>query len=139
MFRRFTGPCHDARMKNVTLSLLFASLAALGCGSSHKDGAAPEPVASEPAPEAAGDAPRCESDSDCVATCAREGQCCDDLCPPCDNAFHKDALAKHEAWKAQTCTAECPVAKCMAPTEEPVAKCKEGACVVELVPVTQQP
>ncbi|WP_437489613.1 hypothetical protein WME75_11045 [Sorangium sp. So ce1014] len=83
--------------------------------------------------------PRCEADADCVASCARAGQCCDQLCPPCDQAFHRDALAALQQWRAASCAAEsCPVAKCMAPKEDSVARCKAGQCVVERVPHVEQ-
>jgi hypothetical protein len=83
--------------------------------------------------------PRCAADTDCVASCARAGQCCDQLCPPCDQAFHRDALAALQQWRAASCAAvSCPVAKCMAPTEDSVARCKAGQCVVERVPLTTQ-
>ncbi|WP_438035875.1 hypothetical protein [Sorangium sp. So ce204] len=91
------------------------------------------PAAGEP--RAAAAEPRCEADADCVVSCARAGQCCDQLCPPCDQAFHRDALAELQKWRAASCAAEsCPVAKCMAPKEDSVARCKAGACVVERVP-----
>ncbi len=78
---------------------------------------------------------RCEADADCVVSCARAGQCCDQLCPPCSQAFHRDALAELQKWRAASCAAaSCPVAKCMAPKEDSVARCKAGACVVERVP-----
>ncbi|WP_437870789.1 hypothetical protein [Sorangium sp. So ce363] len=95
--------------------------------------AQPPPAAGEP--RAAASEPRCEADADCVVSCARAGQCCDQLCPPCDQAFHRDALAELQKWRAASCAAEsCPVAKCMAPKEDSVARCKAGACVVERVP-----
>ncbi|XXX80161.1 hypothetical protein WMF30_15455 [Sorangium sp. So ce134] len=79
--------------------------------------------------------PRCEADADCVVSCAKVGQCCDQLCPPCDQAYHRDALAALQQWRAARCAAEsCPVAKCMAPKEDSVARCKAGQCVVERVP-----
>ncbi|MGK3995596.1 hypothetical protein [Sorangium sp. So ce1024] len=80
-------------------------------------------------------APRCATDADCVVSCARPEQCCNQLCPPCAQAFHRDALAAHEQWRAQSCAAEsCPVAKCMAPKEDTIARCAAGQCVVERVP-----
>lgn len=95
--------------------------------------AQPPPAAGEP--RAAATEARCEADADCVVSCARAGQCCDQLCPPCNQAFHRDALAELQKWRAASCAAEsCPVAKCMAPKEDSVARCKAGACVVERVP-----
>lgn len=91
------------------------------------------PAAGEPR-SAAADL-RCEADADCVVSCARAGQCCDQLCPPCNQVFHRDALAELQKWRAASCAAEsCPVAKCMAPKEDSVARCKAGACVIERVP-----
>ncbi|WP_437977641.1 hypothetical protein WMF11_12500 [Sorangium sp. So ce295] len=102
-------------------------------GTSDVAQAATPPPAGEP--RAAASELRCEADTDCVASCARAGQCCDQLCPPCDQAFHRDALAELQKWRAASCAAEsCPVAKCMAPKEDSVARCKAGACVVERVP-----
>ncbi|KYF65575.1 hypothetical protein BE15_41975 [Sorangium cellulosum] len=83
--------------------------------------------------------PRCAADADCVVSCARPEQCCDQLCPPCNQAFHRDALAAHEAWRARSCAAEsCPVAKCMAPKEDSIARCSAGQCTVERVPRAEQ-
>ncbi|WP_437281162.1 hypothetical protein WME90_11565 [Sorangium sp. So ce375] len=96
--------------------------------------AAQAPPATDDARGAAAE-PRCEADADCVVSCARAGQCCDQLCPPCNQAFHRDALAALQKWRSASCAAEsCPVAKCMAPKEDSVARCKAGACVVERVP-----
>ncbi|WP_438009576.1 hypothetical protein WME89_13395 [Sorangium sp. So ce321] len=79
--------------------------------------------------------PRCETDADCVVSCARTEDCCDQLCPPCDQAFHRDALAALQQWRAQSCAAvSCPVAKCMAPKEDSVARCASGQCLVQRVP-----
>jgi hypothetical protein len=89
--------------------------------------------------EPSGEAYSCTADSDCVASCAVREQCCDQLCVPCTTAFHVDELAAHEAWQAEACAEEqCPMAKCMAPTERGVAHCVEGACTVELVPYTPE-
>ncbi len=78
----------------------------------------------------------CASDDDCVVSCAVEGQCCEQLCAPCDQAYTHAALAALETWKAQSCGGEnCPVAKCMAPDHEAVPRCRDGACVAELVPL----
>ncbi|MGK3991639.1 hypothetical protein WME99_51820 [Sorangium sp. So ce136] len=79
--------------------------------------------------------PRCETDADCVVSCARAGDCCDQLCPPCDQAFHRDELAALQQWRSQSCAAvSCPVAKCMAPKEDSVARCAAGQCLVQRVP-----
>ncbi|WP_437727000.1 hypothetical protein [Sorangium sp. So ce861] len=111
-----------------------------GTGAPAGDGSrAPAGDGSSAAPgdgsSAAATEPRCEADADCVVSCARVGQCCDQLCPPCDQAYHRDALAALQQWRAARCAAEsCPVAKCMAPKEDSVARCKAGQCVVERVP-----
>ncbi|WP_437592410.1 hypothetical protein [Sorangium sp. So ce1000] len=98
-------------------------------------GAEAAPTAQAPQGTGAAPEPRCEADADCVVSCARAGQCCDQLCPPCNQAFHRDALAALQQWRAASCAAaSCPVAKCMAPKEDSVARCKAGACVVERVP-----
>jgi len=79
----------------------------------------------------------CTSDDDCTVTCARPQECCDQLCPPCEQAMLKTELAVHEEWRARSCDpATCPVAKCMAPTEETFARCDAGKCVVERRPVS---
>lgn len=151
-----------AGMKPLSLSpsLMLVGLAGLAAGC-HKEAPAQAPPAVDAMPRtqdpaatgaAPGDGsgasadgsgaatePRCEADADCVASCARAGQCCDQLCPPCDQAFHRDALAALQQWRAASCAAEsCPVAKCMAPKEDSVARCKAGQCVVERVPHVEQ-
>ena len=133
MTRRDTVRVTMAGMK--ALLLAFALLVGgAGCGSSQKDDVPPAPVETAKPGSAAGTV-TCQTDADCVVSCARPQECCDQLCPPCDQAFHKDALAAHEAWRAQSCAAtSCPVAKCMAPTEDSVARCSAGTCIVERVP-----
>ncbi|XYI00949.1 hypothetical protein ACMHYB_14840 [Sorangium sp. So ce1128] len=130
-------------------SLVLVALSCLaGC---HKDAPAsitPTAVTSAPPADtgtAAGDgsgatsSPRCETDADCVVSCARAGDCCDQLCPPCDQAFHRDELATLQQWRAQSCAAvSCPVAKCMAPKEESVARCAAGQCLVQRIPRAEQ-
>jgi hypothetical protein len=84
----------------------------------------------------AGEGPTCQSDADCVVSCSRTNECCDQLCPPCEQVFHKDALAALEQWKGPNCAAvSCPVAKCMAPKEETIARCTSGQCTIERRPV----
>ncbi|XXT22681.1 hypothetical protein WME94_14115 [Sorangium sp. So ce429] len=130
---------------SLSLSLALVALACLaGC---HKDApTSTTPTAVTPASPtdpgtAAGDGsgaasgPRCETDADCVVSCARAGDCCDQLCPPCDQAFHRDELAALQQWRSQSCAAvSCPVAKCMAPQEDSVARCAAGQCLVQRVP-----
>ncbi|WP_437970037.1 hypothetical protein WMF04_12390 [Sorangium sp. So ce260] len=114
---------------------------AAATGAPPADGSAPPADGSVPPADGSGAAsePRCEADADCVASCARAGQCCDQLCPPCDQAFHRDALAALQQWRAASCAAaSCPMAKCMAPKEDSVARCKAGQCVVERVPHVEQ-
>jgi hypothetical protein len=109
-----------------------------GCGASQKNDVPPAPVEPAKGGSAAG-THTCQTDADCVVSCARPQECCDQLCPPCDQAFHKDALAAHEAWRSESCAAtSCPVAKCMAPTEDSVARCAAGTCTVERVPHAEQ-
>jgi hypothetical protein len=127
-------------MKNLLIS--FALFVALGTGCT-KDAPAPEPsggTQAEPAADPAPAALACQGDSDCIISCAQQGECCDQLCPPCNQAFHRDALAAHEQWRTASCAAtSCPVAKCMAPTEETVARCSAGQCVVERRPLAATP
>ena len=97
--------------------------------------AEPAEPAAEPAP-AAGTAARCTTDADCVVSCARPSQCCDQLCPPCEQVFHKDELAAHEKWRSAKCAAvSCPVAKCMAPKEQTIGRCSSGQCTIERKPI----
>ena len=78
----------------------------------------------------ASEAGECQSDDDCVVSCSRPNECCDQLCPPCEQAFSKAELEAHLSWQGPACAAtSCPVAKCMAPTEETFAKCEAGQCV----------
>ncbi|AUX41654.1 hypothetical protein SOCE26_030760 [Sorangium cellulosum] len=144
----------------ITRSLVLAGITALaGC---HKEAPPQAPPAPGPAPSdgsqtsrgdttsggdtpAAGSGsnaapgPRCATDADCVVSCAREGDCCDQLCPPCDQAFHREALGALQQWRAERCAAaSCPVAKCMAPKEDSVARCSAGQCVAERVPRAAQ-
>jgi hypothetical protein len=73
----------------------------------------------------------CTADTDCVVSCAQPEQCCDQLCPPCEQAWLKSDLETHHTWQVNACDpSQCPVAKCMAPTEETFARCEAGACVV---------
>lgn len=78
----------------------------------------------------------CTMDADCVISCARPNECCDQLCEPCEQAWHRDLLAEQQAWKSGACDqTECPVARCKQPTERTTAVCREGACVVEREPL----
>jgi len=78
----------------------------------------------------------CQADSDCVVSCAQPENCCDQLCPPCEQVFLRTELEAHEAWRNASCAAtSCPVAKCMAPTEETFARCESGACVLDRRPI----
>ena len=130
-------PCHHLGMKALLLTLAVA-VGIFGCGSSQKDDVPPVPVETAKPGGTAGTF-ACETDADCVVSCARPQECCDQLCPPCDQAFHRDALAAHETWRSQNCAAtSCPVAKCMAPTQDSVARCSAGTCTVERVPHVEQ-
>jgi hypothetical protein len=104
-------------------------------GKSSPEPATPENTTPDPDPDpvAAGG---CATDDDCVISCAQPDECCDQLCPPCEQAWLRSDLDAHEAWRGPACAAtSCPVAKCMAPTEETIARCREGACVVERRPI----
>jgi hypothetical protein len=95
-------------------------------------GALPGP---EPGPGNAGGTPAadgvCRSDDDCVISCAQPDECCGQLCPPCEQAWHRDALAAHRVWSESACEdVVCPVARCMAPDHDTDAVCRAGACVV---------
>jgi hypothetical protein len=122
-------------MKNIQVAS-FALFLLVACA---KNGPAPEPVTPTPTPTetpATAEAPTCESDGDCVVSCARPDDCCNQLCPPCEQVFHKDALAALETWRSGNCAAvSCPVAKCMAPKEEAVGRCTEGHCTIERTPI----
>jgi hypothetical protein len=79
------------------------------------------------------DANACQADADCVITCARPNDCCDQLCG-CSNAVSATWLAGHQAWKGEQCTeAVCPIAACAPPRFEAVARCVENRCKAELV------
>jgi len=119
------------------VALIVLSFAFVAC---HKD----TPPAATPPDNTGGEVQAggkfaCATDDDCVVSCAQRENCCDQLCPPCRQAYHKDELAELEAWRAGpgACEAqECPMAKCMAPTEATTARCQEGQCVVETTPIT---
>jgi hypothetical protein len=138
------------RMKNFAFAIVFVVMSSVlaSLAACHKSSAPPpEPTGSgapagdeEAAGEggggaAAGSTTSCKSDDDCVVSCARPSECCDQLCPPCAQVFNKDGLAALDAWKSQNCAAvSCPVAKCMAPKEQTVARCTAGTCTIERVP-----
>lgn len=79
----------------------------------------------------------CASSEDCVISCAAPDQCCDaQLCEPCQQVYTRAELAALDAWKAASCAdASCPMAKCMAPTEQAVAACNAGQCEVQMAPL----
>ena len=120
--------------------ILVASIALFACNKDAPPVAEPQPETATPEntggdPTQAAGAFTCATDDDCVISCAQKDNCCDQLCPPCRQAFHTDELAQIEQWRAGACAAqECPVAKCMAPTETTVARCQAGACAVETTP-----
>jgi hypothetical protein len=87
----------------------------------------------EPVAVSAGE---CQADADCVVSCARPDDCCDQLCGPCEQVFLATELAELEQWRADRCgTESCPVARCARPTEETFARCADGACVLERRPL----
>ena len=118
----------------------FALLSLTLASACHKEGpaaATPTPAASSDpaAPAAAGDALTCQTDADCVVSCARASECCDQLCPPCAQAFNHTSLDALMKWRGESCAAvSCPMAKCMAPKEETSAKCEAGQCTVVRTP-----
>jgi hypothetical protein len=102
-------------------------------------GAATTPGAT-PSTPAAGDATlACSSDADCVVSCARANECCDQLCPPCAQVFNKASLEALMNWRKDSCAGKsCPMAKCMAPKEDTVAHCTAGQCTIERVPAKNE-
>ena len=77
----------------------------------------------------------CVEDADCQVTCLRDGSCCGQLCQ-CTNVYNSAFVAKLQAQREASCAdAMCPVASCMAPTEQPVARCVESMCTVEMKPL----
>jgi len=106
-------------------------------------GAATTPATETPAtgaPAAGGsEALACQSDADCVVSCARANECCDQLCPPCAQVFNKTSLEALMTWRKDSCAAtSCPMAKCMAPKEDTVAHCSAGQCTIERVPAKNE-
>ncbi len=81
----------------------------------------------------------CTADDDCVISCAAPEQCCDaQLCPPCQQVYTRSELAALETWKSESCADEsCPMAKCMAPTEQAMAVCNAGQCEVQMAPISR--
>jgi predicted small lipoprotein YifL len=85
------------------------------------------------------DALACQSDADCVVSCARANECCDQLCPPCAQVFNKASLEALMTWRKDSCADKsCPMAKCMAPKEDTVAHCTSGQCTIERVPAKNE-
>ncbi len=121
-------------MKTVLLSFTLLLLL-VAC---QKEG--PSPSASPPPPPTGQSqetpaATACQTDADCVASCARASECCDQLCPPCEQVFNRDGLAALMSWRGEHCAAvSCPMAKCIAPKEDSVAHCTAGQCTLSKVP-----
>lgn len=89
--------------------------------------------------EAGDAATACERDEDCAVTCHVDGQCCDQLCQ-CTNVYARTFVDTLEAQRSRLCRGEpCPVASCMAPTEQVVARCDAGRCVAEVKPLGLAP
>lgn len=133
-----------------SLALLFVVSPLTAC---HKEGPPPatggttapatggETGTGTPATPAAGegDALACQTDADCVVSCARAHECCDQLCPPCAQVFNKASLEALMTWRKDSCEGkQCPMAKCMAPKEETVAHCTAGQCTIERVPAKNE-
>jgi len=93
-------------------------------------------VACLKAPAPGDAAAACQTDADCVVSCERPNECCDQLCPPCAQVFTRASLEALRAWRASRCGGtSCPVAKCAAPGEQSVAHCRAGQCALERVPL----
>ena len=76
----------------------------------------------------------CETAADCQVTCLREGSCCGQLCQ-CTNVYTTGYVHKLQEQRDASCEgAICPIASCMAPTEEAVAVCVDNRCAVEMKP-----
>ena len=85
------------------------------------------------------DALACATDADCVVSCARASECCDQLCPPCAQVFNKTSLEALMKWRQDSCAGKsCPMAKCMAPKEDTIAHCTAGQCTIERVPAKNE-
>jgi hypothetical protein len=130
------------RMRNLAFVLAVVALSSFAACS--KSGPPPETVPASggeatPGGEPGTPAPTamtCSTDDDCVVSCARPSECCDQLCPPCEQIFNKEAFAALDKWKGEHCAAvSCPMAKCMAPKEQTVARCTSGTCTIDRVPV----
>jgi hypothetical protein len=123
-------------MKNLFVALAFALVGA-ACATSTPPASEPAaPVEPTPTEPQAAESAVCESDADCVVSRSKPNECCDQLCPPWEQAYHKDVAAAIDAWKGPNCAAvSCPVAKCMAPTEESIARCQAGTCTIERQPI----
>ena len=101
----------------------------------------PPPLTEEPVSNSGGttsnDPYACSSDGDCVVSCQPRGECCEELCTPCANPYHRDEIPALQEWIARTCdTHRCPVARCVAPSQQGVARCTAGKCTAELIPIT---
>ena len=102
-------------------------------------GAAATPPASGTPAAAGSEALACQTDADCVVSCARASECCDQLCPPCAQVFNKTSLEALMQWRKDSCgDKSCPMAKCMAPKEDTVAHCTSGQCTIERVPAKNE-
>jgi hypothetical protein len=115
--------------------LLASAFAIAACSGSSTPSSTPAP---DPVDNSGGSAAaECASDDDCVVSCAVPEQCCDaQLCEPCQQVYTRAELAAIDDWRARSCAGEsCPMAKCMAPTEQAVAVCSAGQCEIKLVPV----
>jgi hypothetical protein len=76
----------------------------------------------------------CGRDSDCVVSCLRLREDCCSSCL-CRNVYHRDTLARIEAWQARNCGPDsCKIrVDCPTPRSRTEARCQERRCrAVEL-------
>lgn len=83
----------------------------------------------------------CSSDSDCVVSCLYyDKSCCADPCgEPCDDVYHKDALAALEKWRAAHCEKGCDIIglpDCSASGNPVEAVCVDRVCKAERASAT---
>lgn len=75
---------------------------------------------------------RCQSDADCVVSCDRRGDCCNN--PYCEAVLHRDVARDAQEWKRESCKQDdfdkCPqVGSRMPVSYAIVPTCQSGQCV----------